>query len=129
MSANFCQFLTPFPPLSTFCLTSPLPVRTDTELEEKQRATKIMEEDSLKRTCTLYLFLACLFICQRLTQEANDEMTFKCPLLSYSDHTEKDIHLQLNLISLCPLLSSLLLTPSLSQGADILHRCPLYPIS
>ena len=46
----------------------------------------------------LYFFLVCLFIFQSLTQEDGDKMTFKCPLLSSRDHTEKDAHLQLNLL-------------------------------
>ena len=40
----------------------------------------------LKKTCILYLLLVRLFIFQSLTQEDDDKMTFKCPLLSYRPH-------------------------------------------
>ena len=103
MSTHFCQVSAPPSslPLSTpvrFLLNNPLPLSAWTLNWKTNKELHTLWENrgSLKKTCLLYLFLVCLFIFQSLTQEDDDKMTFKCPLLSSRDHSEKDVHLQLN---------------------------------
>ena len=103
MSAHFCQSSSHLPPPSNpvrFLLKEllPLSVRTLSRktVEELQKLWK--SKNSLKKTCILCLFLVFLFIFQSLTQEEDDKMTCKCPLLSSRDHTRKDVYLQLGLL-------------------------------
>lgn len=44
----------------------------------------------------MHLFLACLFVFQSFKEKDDDKTTFECPLLSYRNCTEKDVHLQLS---------------------------------
>ena len=87
-------------------------MRTLSWRTNKQLQKLWKNKNSLKKTCILFLFLVWLFIFPSLTQEKGNKMTFKCPLLSYRDHIEKDVHLQLNPSLPCPLLSAKLSTPS-----------------
>ena len=117
MIAHFPQFSTPLLPLlSAFCLTVSLPLFLRTRIwktnKEPQKLWK--NKHSVKMMPMLYLILLCLFVCQYLIRE-DDIMTFKCPLLSNRHDTEKDVHIQLNPLPHCPLLSALLLTPSLPK--------------
>ena len=83
-SPYLCQFSTPSLPLSVQTLSW----KTKKELQKLWK-----NENSLKKTCILYLFLVCLFIFQSITQKDDNKMTSKCPVLSCRDHTEKDVHL------------------------------------
>ena len=124
MSTHFCQFSAPLPLPFQFLLKKPLPQsvwalswKTVNELQKLWKNKK-----SLKKTCMLCLFLASLSTFQSSTQEDGDKMTSKYPLLSSRNHTEKSVHIQLSLLPSRLLLSTLLLNPSLPQGADIFYE-------
>ena len=97
-SVYTCQFSTPFPPLSAFCLISPSPcprwLWVGGQLTSCNRYQRI--KSSLKKTCILVTFLVGLFIFQSSTKEDDYKMTVKCPLLSWRDFTEEDVRWQLN---------------------------------
>ena len=86
------------PHLSVFCLATllSLSVQALSWMTNKELQKLWKNKISLKMTCTLLSFLVCLIIFQSVTQEDDHKMTFICPLLLYRDHTEKDVHLQLN---------------------------------
>ena len=110
--------------MSTFCLTAPFPLSVRTLIWKTSKELRKLwkNENSLKKLHILYLFLVFFFIFQSLTQGDVHKMTSKCPLLSYRDHTEKDVHLKLYPPPFPrAFLSALLLTPFLLQGADILY--------
>ena len=109
ISAHFACFQHPSLPLFTpvcflFNKSYP-PFRLDTELEDNYGANNGKIKTLLEghAYCTYFLFASNF---HPLTQEDDDKMTFNCPLLSYRDHTEKDVHLQLNPLPLpvhfCP---------------------------
>ena len=125
MSAHFCQFSAPSlprPHLSAFCLAASGQVWTlnwKTNTEELQKQWK--NKSSFKKICMLYLFLVCLFILQSLTQEDDHKMTYKCPLLSCKDHTDKDVHLQQSPSLPLSTFIRIVASPPLPQGAEILN--------
>ena len=104
MSEHLCQISAPHSPSTPirFVLnnSSLLPCGILSCKTNKELKKLWTNKTSLQKTCILYSFLVCLFIFLSLTQEDDDKLTFKCPRLSYRDHTEKDVHFELNPLSL-----------------------------
>ena len=118
----------PLPPLFMplrFLLSNPLSLSVQTMSWKTKSCNKHGQAKPFERKYILYLFRVYLFVFQYLAPVDDDRRTFKCPLLSYKDHTERVVHLQLSPLPPLPLLSALFLAPSIPLVPDILYGCPL----
>ena len=125
MPAHFCQLSTPSLPLSTFCLATSLPLSVRTlSWKTNKELQKLWENNNSLKNIHTVLISCCRFIFQSLTQEDSHKLPLNA-LFSLTETTLKRRSTRARpLPTPCPLLSTLLLTPSLPQNLDILYGCP-----